>query len=453
MRRRRHNRCTLILILLLTFSPPTWAESITYKGVVKDALQNSARIRVKAEDIHISNAVYRQNYAGLYPEVAAVSRFEKHENLANQGAGIDTINGEVVGGDQSAWRSSAYLQGQYYLSHWYKKRFEIDYYERLRDVRICEVNVEAKSILKEITGIYGVLAENGVKLRYGADILRRMQEVLYLKKQAFVGGQAAYEEVLKLEADIVALEKEMGAIRKEYKENLEKLYSYTGKAYGEDVDIEALSATGEQPLPDYSRRVEETPEYRAKIKELEAVKAKSKAVSNNFFPDVSLYGRYDFYGANQDSLDRSVNDFRQTSYSAGVMISLPLFDGGVRKWDRARNLLEIKKQDETIKAVAEEKNRDIRTLYAGYQEILKSFVHYRKLADQYGRMLDITKKAKGLGERSLVEVKELEKDSLTVERDLKAAEQTLAAYERRIMIETDYKTFISEHNGNWPYQY
>lgn len=68
-------------------------------------------------------------------------------------------------------------------------------------------------------------------------------------------------------------------------------------------------------------------------------------------------------------------------------------------------------------------------------------------------MLDITKKAKGLGERSLVEVKELEKDSLTVERDLKAAEQTLAAYERRIMIETDYKTFISEHNGNWPYQY
>lgn len=443
----------LVLILILGFASSSWAETISYKSVIRDALQYSARIRVKAEDIRISDAVYHQNYAGLYPEITAVSRFEKHENLDTRGAGINTINGEVVGGDQSAWRSSAYLMGQYYFSHWYKKRFEIGYYERLRDVRVYELDIEAKKILKEITEIFGALAEGRVKLHYGVDILKRLQEVLYLKKQAFTGGHASYEEVLKLEADIAALEKETGTIRKEFRENLERLYSYTGKNYSEEVGIEFLAAADQRQPPDYVRLIEETPEYKAKVKELEAVKFKSKAVSNNFWPDVSLYGRYDFYGANPNGLDSAFRDFRQTAYSTGVMISLPLFDGGVRMWDRKRNLLEIRKQDETIKAVVEEKNRDIRTLHAGYHELQKSLVHYRKLVEQYGKMLDITRKAQDLGERSLMDIRELEKDALAVERDWKATEQTLAVYERRIMLETDYAKFISEHNGDWSYQH
>ncbi len=443
----------LVLILILTLASSSWAETISYKGVVRDALQHSARIRVKAEDIQISDAVYRQNYAGLYPEITAVSRFEKHENLDNRGTGIDTINGEVVGGDQSAWRSSAYLLGQYTFSQWYKKRYEIDYYERLRDVRVYELDIEAKKIIKEITEVFGALAEGGIKLRYSVDILKRLQEVLYLKMQANALGHASYEEVLKLEADIAALEKETGTIRKEFKENLERLYSYTGKHYSEGSSIEFLAAADLEQRPDYTRLIEETPEYKAKLKELEAIRFKSKAVSNNLLPDVSLYGRYDFYGANPDSLDSAVRDFRQTAYSVGVMISLPLFDGGVREWDRKRNLLEIRKQDETIKALAEEKSRDIRTLHAGYHELQKSFVHYRKLAEQYGKMLDITRKAQGLGERSLMDIRELEKDALTVERDWKATEQTLAVYERRIMLETDYTKFISEHNGDWSYQH
>ncbi|MDA8123786.1 MAG: TolC family protein [Deltaproteobacteria bacterium] len=450
---RNRHIMQLALLFVFVFASPSQADTISYKGVVQDALQYSARIRVKAEDIQISDAIYRQNYAGLYPEITAVSRFEKHENLDTRGTGINTINGEVVGGDQSAWRSSAYLMGQYSFSNWYKKSFEVDYYERLRDVRVFELDIEAKKVLKEITDVFGALAECRIKLQYGAEILKRLQEVLYLKKQANALGQASYEEILKLEADIAALEKEAGAVRKEFQENLERLFSYTGKAYNEEMGIEFLAAADQRQPPDYTRLIEETPEYKAKVKELEAVKFKSKAASNNFWPDVSLYGRYDFYGANQDGLDYALRDFRQTAYSAGIMISLPLFDGGVRKWDRVRNLLEIRKQDETIKAVVEEKSRDIRTLQAGYSELQKSLAHYRKLTDQYGKMLDITKKAQGLGERSLMDIRELEKDALTVERDWKVAEQSLAVYERRIMLETDYSKFISEHNGNWSYQH
>ena len=205
VRYRRNSYMLLVLILVLALPSYSRADTISYQGMVQDALQQSARIRIKAEDIQISNAIYHQNHAGLYPEITAISRFEKHENLDNRGNGINTISGEVVGGDQSAWRSSAYLLGQYYFSHWYKKRFEIGYYDRLRDVRVYELDIEAKKILKEITEVFGTLAEGRIKLRYGLDILKRLQDVLYLKKQAFALGQSSYEEVLKPEAEIAAL--------------------------------------------------------------------------------------------------------------------------------------------------------------------------------------------------------------------------------------------------------
>ncbi|MDD5168554.1 MAG: TolC family protein [Syntrophales bacterium] len=441
--------CILLLLLILTLVmvTPSQGEMITYRNIVRDALQNSARIKVKAEDVNISNAIYRQNFAGLYPEINAVSRFEKHENLDNRNAGIDTINGEVVGGDISAWRSSAYLQGQYYFSHWYKKRYEAGYYELMRDVRGYELDIEIKKVIKELTDVFSSLAEEKIKLRYSDDILQRLQEVFRLKKEAFANGQASYEEVLKVEADIAAALKERGTIRKEYRENLERLYSYTGKIYTEDAVIEFLPLGPAKPPDDFLRLIQGTPEFKAKVKELEAIRFKNKAVSNNFLPDVSLYGRYDYYASNTNSLDSSVRDLRQTAYSAGIMISLPIFDGGVRKWDRTRNLYEIRKQDESIKAVVEEKARDIKTLQAGYNELYKSLVHYRKLAEQYGKMLTITKKAHAFGERSLLDIAEMEKDALTVERDWKVTEHALAAYEKRIMLETDYGKFISEHEA------
>jgi outer membrane protein TolC len=258
----------------------------------------------------------------------------------------------------------------------------------------------------------------------------------------------SYEDVLKVEADVAGAEKEIANLRKDFKENLERLYSYTGKIYGEDVAIEILVSDGKKQIIEPNRLVEDTPEYKARAKELEAARFKAKAASNNYWPDFSLYGRYDYYGSNMNSMDRSMRDIRETSYAAGILFSLPLFDGGVRKWERKRNIYGVKRQEESIKAVAEEKGRDIKTLAAGFKELSKSLKHYRKLADQYGKMLDIAKKAYGLGERSVMDIMEIEKDALTVERDLKVTEHALAVYEKRLVLETDYRDFMRDYYGD-----
>ena len=432
-------RCShIILMLIFATASLSGADTITYREAVKNALNNSARVRVKMEDINISDATYRQNFAGMYPEISANGRLEKYENLDKRNdMGIKTVSSEIVGGDSNAWRSSIYLWGQYYLSHWYKKRFEATYYEKLRDASVYECDSEVKKLIQDLTEAFGAVAERKIRIKYTTYILKLLQDVLSLKENAFAAGQVSYEEVLKVDMEIAKTEKEISSLRKEFIEHLERLYSYMGKIYSDDLDIEEFVSDGKKQISKRLELVEETPEYKARMMEFEAEKFKAKASANNYWPDISLYGRYDYYGSNPDSPDSSVRDIRETAYAAGIMINLPLFDGGVRKWERKKNLHELKKREESIKVVMEEKGRDIKTLHAGYAELSKSLRHYRKLAEQYDKMLNITKKAHGFGERSVTDIMEMEIDVLTVERDLKIVEHAMAVYEKRLVLEAD----------------
>lgn len=437
------------LALFIKSISPSCAEMLTYKDVVRDALNNAARVRVKVEDINISDAAYRQSFAGLYPEISITSRFERYENLDKRfDQGLNTISGEIVGGGVSDWRSSIYLWGQYYFSHFYKKRFEANYYEKMRDVRVYECSMEVKKLLREVTDAYSAASEGTIKLRYASEILTRLMAVLSLKKQAFANGQVSYEDILKVEADVANAEKENATIRKEFRENIARLYSYMGKTYADDVEVEALISDGRKDIADVRMAIENTPEYRARIKELEANKLKAKAAANNFLPDISLYGRYDYYGSNTNSMDSAFSDMRETSYAAGILINIPLFDGGVRAWERKRNIYEVRKQEESVKAMMEEKTRDVKTLHAGYSELSKSLKHYSYLLDRYEKMLEITRKARGLGERSVMDIMEMEKEALGVARDLKVTEQSMAAYEKRLVLETDFHSFVDGYYGH-----
>jgi hypothetical protein len=63
------------------------------------------------------------------------------------------------------------------------------------------------------------VVEAKIKLRYGTDILYRLRGILYIKKQALNGGSVSYEDVLKAEADMTTMEKEMAVTRKEFHKN------------------------------------------------------------------------------------------------------------------------------------------------------------------------------------------------------------------------------------------
>ena len=429
------------------------ADLITYRNVIEAAIHSSAGLKVKEQDVKMAHAAYRQVFAGLYPELTLTGRLERYENLDEDTQNIQSVNSEVVGGE-SSWRSLAYLSGQYDLSSWYKKRFEASYYEKLRDAAAFDCTAESKKLAKEVTDLFGRLAEGKVRLQYAAEIIKALKDLVDLRNNSMAGGETSREEVLKAESDLENAEKEQVNLTKEFRENLEFLNSYTAKCYTTADEIESPTVEpGRDVIEPAERQIEATPEIKARRKELEALQTKAKSTFNNYLPDVSMYGRYEYYGSDMESLDNALKEIRESGYSAGILVSLPVFDGGARKWERIKTQHEIKKQEESIKATMEERKREARTAYTGYTELSRALVHYRKLAAQYEKLRIISGKAVALGQRDRGELLEMERDYLQIERDLKVTEISLAINQMRLTIETDYSNFVREFYGNWSCQY
>ena len=60
----------------------------------------------------------------------------------------------------------------------------------------------------------------------------------------------------------------------------------------------------------------------------------------------------------------------------------------------------------------------------------------------------INKKSQNLGERSNLDIMELEKDALLVERDLKIVEHAMAVYEKQLALELNFDEFAGDYGGN-----
>lgn len=429
------------------------AELITYRDVIEAAFRSSAGLKVKEQDVKIAHAAYRQVFAGLYPELTLTGRLERYENLDKDTRDIQSVNSEVVGG-QSSWRSLAYLSGQYEISSWYKKRYEASYYQKLRDAAVFDCSTESKKLARDMTDLFGRLAEGKVRLRYGGEIIKALQDLVDLRNQSLAGGEASREEVIKAESDLESAEREQATLMKEFRQNLEALNSYTAKSYAATDEIESLNAETDHEVAEPAvHQIEDAPELKARRKELEALQLKAKSTFNNYLPDVSMYGRYDYYGSDTDSMDNALREIRESGYNAGILISLPIFDGGARKWERVKTSEEIKKQEESIRATIEERKRELRTSYAGYTELSRALTHYRKLAEQYEKLRVISGKAAALGQRNRADLLEMERDYLQIVRDLKVTETTLGVYQKRLAIESDYGSFMREFYGNGSCQY
>ncbi|MBP1720914.1 MAG: hypothetical protein H6Q50_426, partial [Deltaproteobacteria bacterium] len=69
-------------------------------------------------------------------------------------------------------------------------------------------------------------------------------------------------------------------------------------------------------------------------------------------------------------------------------------------------------------------------------------------AARYRQVLEIARGAKLLGERNVMDIAETEKEALSIERDLRVAENTMTAMEKRLFIESDYRNFMRDYYGN-----
>ncbi len=440
----------LYLIILIHFTIPlsSNSEELSYLTAVRNTLKHSARIKVKEEEIKIAEAEYRQQFAALYPEVSLNSKIERFGDLDNRDEqSTVTISNEVIGGNQDSWRSSVYALGQYRLSNWYKKDYEVSYYEKMQSTKVQDCIVEVKNVCRELIDLYMNAGISKIRLRFHEKILTCLEGVYKLKQKAKAKGEISEEEMLKAAADLSRVRKEAAAVRRGLLENFARMAVMTGEKYTEETSIIPFDVEGVSSLTTTEGSETDAPEYKARLVELEALRVKAKSAENADWPDISIYARYDYYGDSQRSLDDALHNLRTNSYTTGVYISLPLIDGGLRAWKKRQNNAEIRHQEQILRAAGEKNSQEVNRLQSGYAELTRSVEQYRKLLDQYEKLLQISSKAGKLGERNDAEVLSMEKEKLTIESELLTSEQILAGYEKKLLLEQDFERFIAESKG------
>ncbi len=431
-----------------------FAETVTYEEVVKLALEHSPRVKIKFYEINIAHAVYKQSFSNFYPKISIGSRVEKFENLTKT-TGFKTAGGQVIGGQPNEWRTALYLTAEYHISNWYKRLFDTFYYNLLKEASFYDCQTEIKRLLKDINDLYSQVVEAKTKLKYSDLILGKLRKIYELKKLSYDKGELSYEELLKTSAEIESALKEQTNINRELNVYISNLSWLTGKKLSHEHNFVEMPVKGKISVIQLSDNIKNSPEYKAQIKQVEAFEKRLKAANVSFFPDIIFYARYDLYGNSFESLSNSLENIRKTAFTTGVFLTMPLFDGGRIKWEKMKALYELERQKERLRATEEEKGREIENLYLSYKEVQNNVNRYKNLLQHYKKIVQIAKKAYDLGERSMIELLEAEKDLLAIERDMKITENTSATLEKKIEIETEeVLEYARKHFGyDWACKY
>lgn len=438
-----HYKKTLsFIIFLILFLKPflVLGETFSYEEIINTALKYSPRLKEKAYEMNIANAVYKQSLSYFYPQISLSTRTEKFENLAET-TGFIIVGGQVIGGQPDEWRTGLYLTAEYYISNLYKRWFDTSYYRLLKEVTHYDCRAEVKRLLKDITDLYAKIIEGKIKLKYSELILDKLKEIHSLEMVAYEKGEVSYEDLLKTEAEIEAALKEQTNIRRELKVYLSDLSWITGKRLTLEDNFLSIPAKGEIHEIEFSGRITDLSEYKAQLKQIRAFEERLKSVKMSYLPDIIFYARYDLYGSSLDTFGDALGNVEKTAFTTGIFITLPLFDGGRIKWEKMRTLYELERQKERLKSIEIEKGREIDNFYLTYKETKDNLRRYKNLLEYYKKLFYIEKRAYELGEKSKIELLQIEKDLLSLERDTKITENTLASLEKKIEIE------LSEGSG------
>ncbi|PSM51274.1 type I secretion system outer membrane protein, TolC family [Campylobacter blaseri] len=135
--------------------------------------------------------------------------------------------------------------------------------------------------------------------------------------------------------------------------------------------------------------------YEAKFldSELKSIKLSKEALEKEYYPTISLYAKYNFYGSDRNNYERAYKDMDRHGYEVGVTFTWELYDGGRRKakitklelekqklaYKKAQAKLEYQKQIDDLNAYLEAKDETKELLNQIHKDTKKQTDQINKL--------------------------------------------------------------------------
>ncbi|MCF8054288.1 MAG: TolC family protein [Deltaproteobacteria bacterium] len=428
---------------------------VDYEMIVVRVIDHNPSLKAKGEEVNIAQQDHRYAMGLMFPEISVNTQTSRYNYISDQQSQLGPdgkVNQLNSISNNSQWQSSAYLLVQYKLSSLYKELFNVGYYKNKFAAKLYEYKAESKEMLSEMTDVYSAFLETEIRLKYGTEILKKNEEAYNLKKVAVEYGESSQEDLLQISLNIKSLRKDLLQTRKELKLNQDKLNEYMATEIMKDDETLAPLTLNETDLPRkiaYSDGWLETePSYASGLLEVRAAEDKKTMSDNHWFPEISLYGRYDCYGSDYGDVGISTQKMQPTSTSVGMTISLPLFMGGRGISERDRNIAELKRVQNALDALKQRLFRSVRGLWVDYLAATSVYEESKQIALEYEQLMHITNQAKYLGGKNKLEVLDAEIKYLDSKKQAEIAEINVAMLAKKLLLETDFEGFMVQHYGN-----
>jgi outer membrane protein len=338
------------------------AEQLTLRDCIDKALKNQPSIRAAQQTVHAAEGRETQAVSPYYPQVTASTGYSENHQLGIQqgiafGLPLGTSIGNVV---TKSYTTSLSLNQVLYdfgktgnaldAARWSIRSSERDLDRTVQDV-----------VLNVKQSYYGLLAAKKL-VEVAQKTIEQTEGHLKQAQAFFQAGSKPRFDVTRAEVEVNNAKLGLINARNSARIRTIVLNNAMGIDPGQLTEIEnalpAVSAvmTLEQAQAD---ALKDRPEMLKAEADIETAKSRVSAEESNYFPTISANGAYNWQSGSQE-----VGSFKsdlQDTWNAGVMLTVPLFQGGLtrgRVSEARANLITIEVQrDATRQSILLEVNQ------------------------------------------------------------------------------------------------
>jgi TolC family type I secretion outer membrane protein len=309
---------TIIILIAGLFSSANAAQSLTLHECVELALKNQPAIKAARESVNAGQGRVTQARSPYLPQVSASTGYSENHSLGG------------AFGDSIAKSYTTTMSVNQMIYDFGRSGNALDA-ARLgaRSSELDEQRVIQESVLN-VKQAYFALLQAKMLVIVSQKTLEQAESHLRQAEAFFRAGSKPKFDVTRAEVEVNSAQLGLINAKNSVRIRTLTLYNTMGIDPAGDLEIEdILSAlvtipTLEQAL---AEAVNVRPEMLKNEADKDVAKARVKAEQSNYFPTVSANGAYNWASGTQE-----MGPFKgdiQNSWNAGVMLTMPLFEGGV----------------------------------------------------------------------------------------------------------------------------
>lgn len=296
--------------------------AVTLAECVAIALKNRPELKAERAQVQASSAQIQEAKSAYFPSLSVNAGYERQKYGYNPKGGVrpqGTPRNDWVLGSSLNWSLSGMMAttGRVRAAG-----------AKYRSVKEAVKAVKRQVVLDVVHAYYKVLEMKKYVALLGATLERARIHLKYAQRLLEV-GKGSKADVLRAEVEMARTRLEMTKARSSHRQALAGLKTAMGISLEKDVTLKGV----ELKVPEKVFRSvagEKRPEQESRVHLFKSYKHLKEAASNDFWPDLKLYGGMELHEDNFFP--------RETNWFVGVSLEIPVFSyyGKTARWRLAR---------------------------------------------------------------------------------------------------------------------